>query len=113
MKNAILKNALINAGATALYIVAVASFMIYTPDLFGEVKEKTVLIPIVMLSLLVFSAALVGTLIFGRPIMWYLDGKKKEALSLLVATLAIFLVILIMFALFLYSKHSPAVSVNN
>ncbi|MBI5045747.1 MAG: hypothetical protein HZC14_01935 [Candidatus Niyogibacteria bacterium] len=48
-----------------------------------------------MLSLLVFSAALVGILIFGRPLLWYLDGKKQDAVYLLACTLAIFLAITI------------------
>jgi len=50
--------------------------------------------------LFVFSAALTGLLVFGRPVLWYFDGRKKEALSLLAHTLAIFLVITII-ALFL------------
>jgi hypothetical protein len=39
--------------------------------------------------LLVFSAALVGALIFGRPVLWYLDGRKHDSLLLLTETLAI------------------------
>lgn len=96
MKNTIVKTALFNAIATALYIVLIASFLFYAPKLFGPAgpdDNKTPLIPIVMLSLLVFSAALTGSLIFGRPILWYLDGKKAEALQLLFLTLGIFLII--------------------
>jgi hypothetical protein len=106
MNNTIIKNALLNACGTALYIVGIASFLSYTPKIFGQGEDpKTVLIPIVMLSLLVFSVALVGLLIFGRPIFWYLDGKKKEAISLVCYTLAIFFIIMIIavFALFLIS----------
>lgn len=91
MKNNILKNAFLNAFATALYIVAIASFLSYTPKIFEEVEDKTVLVPIAMLSLLVFSATLTGVLVFGRPILWYLDGRKKEGVQLLLSTLAIFL----------------------
>ncbi len=91
MKNTILKPALINAAVTALYIVAVASFLFYVPKTFGP--GKTVLIPIFMLLLFVFSAAFTSLLVFGRPIVWYLDGKKKEALSLLGWTLGILMII--------------------
>ena len=87
----IFKNALIHAVATTIYVVAVASFLFYAPQVLSQ--AKTVLIPISMLLLLVFSAAFTGILIFGRPVLWYLDGKKKEALSLLAYTLGIFLVI--------------------
>ncbi len=93
MKNDIVKNAVLNALATAAYIAAVASFLFYAPKVFGTQKVDTVLVPIVMLSLLVFSAAFTGLLIFGRPAIWYLDGKKKEAVSLLALTLGIFLII--------------------
>ena len=87
----IVKNAFVNAVATATYVVLVASFLFYAPKAFGG--SDTVLIPISMLLLFVFSAAFTGVLIFGRPLAWYLDGKKKEALSLLASTLLIFLVI--------------------
>lgn len=53
----------------------------------------TPFIPIFMLMLFVFSAALTGTLFFGKPIMWYIDGKKKEALSLLAYTFGAFFII--------------------
>jgi len=100
MKNNIIKYAVINAFLTALYIIVIASFLFYAPKFFGSDKaNNTVLVPIVMLSLLVFSAAFVGSLIFGRPVLWYLDGKKNETISLLAYTLGIFLIITI-FALF-------------
>lgn len=78
-----------NALATALYVAAVASFLFYAPKFFGPERSTTVLVPITMLLLFVFSAAVTGSLIFGRPSLWYLDGKKKEALTLLAHTLAI------------------------
>lgn len=97
-----LKTALLNAAATAAYVTAVGSFLFYAQRIFGPGKSP--LIPIAMLLLLVFSAALTGSLIFGRPALWYLDGRKKEALSLLVSTLIIFLgiTVLALLALFLH-----------
>jgi hypothetical protein len=103
MKNNTIKYAVINAFLTALYIIAIASFLFYAPKFFGSnMANNTVLMPIVMLSLLVFSAALVGSLIFGRPVLWYLDGKKNEAIPLLAYTLGIFLIITIAALLALY-----------
>jgi hypothetical protein len=90
--NKIRKTALINALATTAYIVAVGSFMYYG----GEIKlgrANTFLIPVALLLLFVFSAALTGFLIFGKPAQFYVDGKKKEALSLLFNTLGIFSII--------------------
>jgi hypothetical protein len=46
-------------------------------------------------------------LILGRPALWYLDGRKKEALSLLISTLAIFLGITLLALLVLF-LHSAA-----
>ena len=93
--NIIIKTATINAALMALYVSAISSFLFYIPKIFDNTKPDTVLAPIMMLSLLVFSAALVGALIFGKPILWYLDGKKKEAVSLLFYTLGGFLIITI------------------
>jgi hypothetical protein len=105
MKKIIIKTALLNACATVLYISIVVSLIFYAPKIFGSDKADTVFIPIAMLCLFVFSAGLTGFLMFGRPILWYLDGKKEEALSLLAYTFSIFLVITIMafFALLLAS----------
>jgi hypothetical protein len=96
MKNQIIKHALTNAALTALYIAAVASFLFYVPHFLGaDQKADTVLIPIAMLLLFVFSAGLTGFLVFGRPVLWYLDGNKKEALSLLGYTLGGLLIIMV------------------
>jgi len=94
----IIKTALTNAVATAIYIAVVASFLFYS----GQARmgqTPTVLVPIMILTLFVFSAALTGFLVFGTPLMWYLDGKKKDAISLLGYTLVTLL--LIAFAIFL------------
>ena len=101
----ILKTAFVNAAATAAYVIVVGSFLFYSPRVFGPAKSA--LIPIAMLLLLVFSAALTGSLILGRPALWYLDGRKKEALSLLISTLAIFLGITLLALLVLF-LHSAA-----
>jgi hypothetical protein len=48
------------------------------------------------LMLLVFSAALMGILVFGQPAMWYVDGKKKEALYLLGYTMTVLLALTVL-----------------
>lgn len=62
------------------YIAIVSLFMRYGEELFG--KEDTYLTPIVFLSLFTLSAAVVGSLMFGKPVMLYFDGKKREAVRL-------------------------------
>ena len=67
----ILTAALLNALSTALYVTVVGSFLFYAAQMrLGQ--GRTILVPIAMLMLLVFSAALVVVLIFDRPLLWYL-----------------------------------------
>lgn len=105
MTKNIIKNACIDAFLTALYIVLIATFLSNTSHIFGgdNGDSKTVLIPIMMLLLLVISAAITGSLVFGRPILWYLDGKKKEAIYLLGYTIGILFIIAFIVSLLLYS----------
>ncbi len=86
MKNSILKFAGLNALGTVLYVTLVSSLLFNAPKIFGSNSKDTVLIPIAMLLLFVVSASITGLLVLGRPAMWYVDGKKKEAISLLMAT---------------------------
>jgi hypothetical protein len=86
------RTALINSLATALYIILVGLFMYYGSTIkIGRNNEF--LAPVAMLFLFVFSAALTGFLMIGKPAQMYVDGKKKEALSLLKYTLAYFFII--------------------
>lgn len=77
-----------------VYTLLVALVMQYGDHLFG--KTDTIFSVSIFLTLLILSVAVVGSLIVGKPIMLYLDGKKKEAVKLLgytVLFLFIFLVI--------------------
>jgi hypothetical protein len=86
------KTALINSSATALYIILVGMFMYYgTMMKIG--RDNAFLAPIAMLFLFVFSASLTGFLMIGKPAQMYVDGNKKEALSLLTYTLVFFSII--------------------
>ncbi len=100
----ILKNALINAFATARYVIGVASLLFYAPHFAGS--EEPVLIPIVVPLLVVFSALFTGCMMVGRPVLWYIEGKKKEALSLIVLTLAIFFIITALALLALFALRA-------
>lgn len=84
------KNPFWNAAFAALYIVGVVSLIQYalTPLEGGE--EKTLLIPIMMLSLFVLSAAVMGYIFLGAPVQLYLDGGKKQAAHLFLKTVAAF-----------------------
>jgi len=90
--NKILKSAIVNVSVTTFYIIAVATFMFFA----GQAKigrNNSILIPVTLLLLFVFSAAFTGYFIFGRPAILYLDGKKKEAIALLTYTFVIFFIV--------------------
>lgn len=71
--------------AVLFYTTCVAWIMSNGNRLLGE--EDTFFTPVAVLMLLVLSAAVMGTLVFGRPILMYLDGKKREAVVFLGYTL--------------------------
>ena len=89
-KPSIITYALANSLLTVLYVILVGTFMFNAQYFF--VKEPSPFIPIGILLLFVFSASVCGSLMLGRPLLWYLDGRKKEALSLFAYTLAFFLI---------------------
>ena len=107
--NKITKTAIVNALLTALYVTAVGSFLHYVPRIFNTPPNTpdTLFVPIAMLLLLVLSAATTGYLIFGKPILWYLDGKKEESVSLLALTLVtlFFITLLALLILFVSSTQ--------
>lgn len=85
----ITKIALKNALATASYVALVGLFM-YFGSMVKVGRSNVFLVPIAALLLLVFSAALTGFIVFGKPAQMYIDGKKKEALAVLTRTLEFF-----------------------
>ena len=91
----ILKRAFLNSVGTALYIILIVSIIFSFQRFSGE--EDIIIIPIAMLLLFVCSAAITGFLVFGKPVMLYIDGKKKEAISLLVHTLGMLVLITLIF----------------
>jgi hypothetical protein len=82
------KNPYVNAGAAALYILAVVFFMsaIAKPD----TPDQGLWAPIMMLSLLTFSVAFMAYAFFFNPVQMYLDGQKGEAAALFTRTLLSF-----------------------
>lgn len=90
----ILKYSLINAALTSLYIAFIGSLFHFGPLILNsQGKPDTVFAPIAMLLLYVVSASITGSLVLGRPLLWYLDGSKKEAVTLFMYTLASLLLI--------------------
>lgn len=83
MKDAkIATQGLVNAALAFGYIAVVATMMYNARWIFGD-GEDSVLAPIGFLLLFVVSAAVMAMLIFGKPVMLYVDGKKREGVMLL------------------------------
>lgn len=77
-------NPFLNACAALAYIVAIVLAIFYGGPAIGP--KETILIPMAMLSLFVFSAATMGYIVLSQPIMLFLDGKKTEAVDLFIKT---------------------------
>jgi len=86
------RNPYTNALLAGLYIVFVVLLITYGPAYVRD-KPDTILAPMAMLSLLVFSVALMGYLFFLQPVQMFLEGQKVEAVELFTKTLAAFAVI--------------------
>lgn len=80
------KSGFLNALGALVYIVIVSSIMQNADKLFG--KADNYIGAISFLLLFTLSAFIVGGLVVGKPIMLYIDDKKKEAISLFVTTSA-------------------------
>lgn len=85
----------------SIYIATIAFVIINAPHFESE-PSISVLGPIVMLSLLVLSVALMGFLFFYQPLNLYMDGKRAEAVRFFVRTISTFALITLSFLAYLY-----------
>ncbi len=76
---------LINAAGTLGYVFIISQVLFFGEKIFGKMKSPWG--PFIILLLFVFSAVVVGLLIFGKVIHLYLDNQKKEAIRLLFYTI--------------------------
>jgi len=85
-KPKIIQHGALHALLAAVYVGLIATLLHMGQVWFGG--DNRFLVPMGMLLLLCLSAAIMGVLIFGRPVMLYIDGAKKEAVQMLGYTLA-------------------------
>ena len=85
------KNPFLNALAAFAYIVAVVLGMTYVTT--HAVAQKSVIIPVAVLSLFTLSAAVMGYIFLAQPLRLYLDGDKQLAVKLFAQTVGIFAVL--------------------
>ena len=81
MNKKLVLSALKNSLGVAVYIIIVAFVMQNGQSWFGQDGHFTSVIAVLLLGVL--SSAEVGSLIFVRPVMLYLDGAKKNPLRYL------------------------------
>lgn len=86
-----IKTAALNSLGVLVYVSIVAYIMHNGEKIFGKVDSTIGSIGILMLFVL--SVGVVAALVVGKSLMLYLDNKKKEAVSLLITTLACLLVL--------------------
>lgn len=82
-------NPFLSALAAASYIAAVGLFMQFIQSLRHDTPD-TLLDSMGVLSLFVFSAAVMAFLFFYQPILRLIENKKTEAVSYFLKTLGIF-----------------------
>lgn len=84
--------ALLQAIAAVGYIAMVVSLLQNAQFFLGEM-EGSIWGGMLFLLTFVISAAMMGLLIFGQAVLWYLDGMKNEAVRLVLGTVG-FLILL-------------------
>lgn len=96
------KNPFINAFGASGYITLVATVMNFISKTQGG-KPDPFFAPVIFISLLTFSVAVMGYLFFYEPAQLLISGKKNEALKLFVQTLGVFGAITVIVSVLVFS----------
>jgi hypothetical protein len=96
------RNPILNALAASLYIVVIGLVMFYGPRMAGRGNTPSVMVPIAVISLFTLSAAVMGYVFLYQPLQLFLEGDKRNAVSLFLRTVAVFagITLLLLAALF-------------
>jgi hypothetical protein len=95
------KNPFLNAFAASSYILAIVSIMNFMTQKLRD-KPDTFFAPVTILFMLTLSVAVMGFLFFYQPLLFVIEGKKKEAISLFVKTVGIFAIFTIVILMLLF-----------
>ena len=96
------KNPIINALSASGYIILIVSVINFISHV-QKNKPDTAFAPVVFLSLLTLSVAMMGYLFFYQPLQLFIQGKKKEGVNLFVQTLGVFGIITVVALVLLFS----------
>ena len=97
------KNPFINALSASAYIILVVSVMTFVTQPLRN-KPDTFFAPIVFLTVLTLSVAVMAYLFFYQPLQLFIQRKNKEAVSLFVQTVGIFAALTAVALILLYSR---------
>ena len=78
----------LHALGAVLYVALVATLFSYVETMGPQEDSFTLMLPMGFLLLFSASAGVMASIVFLRPALWYLEGKKKEALVLFASTVA-------------------------
>lgn len=96
MNKNILGRSLLHACLAVVYVFLIVMLMRNGEKLFGN--DSKILGTMSFLLLFVVSATVMGFLVLGKPILMYIENKKKEALWMFFGTLSwltVFLVVVV------------------
>lgn len=97
-----IKKPLLNALAAAVYIILVVTVMtLVTKPLHNQ--PDTFFAPVVMLSMLTLSVAVMAFLFFYQPLQLFIEGKKQAAVRFFMQTVGAFALITTIALLLLFS----------
>jgi len=99
-KSQYILNSFLSALGVLGYVCLIGWLLFNGENIFG--KQDSFIMPILLLLLLIISASITGLLVLGKPIHLYLNGLKKQGITLFLVTLgwlAIFSLVIIVFLL--------------
>ncbi len=98
MDKKLAKQSFLNALGTVAYIILIALVMSGLEKFISN-EPDGFFAPVLFLTLFVLSAAITAGLVLGKPVMMFLAGERKEAVTLFVYTLG-WLLVAVMILLF-------------
>jgi len=88
------KQGFFQAIGVAIYCTLVGLFMWNAENIFG--KTDTFFIPIALLTLFSTSALICALIVFYKPYKLFFDGKKKEAIDVVLSTAGFLIVFVVL-----------------
>ncbi|MEK7584789.1 MAG: hypothetical protein AAB490_06100 [Patescibacteria group bacterium] len=100
MNNSKLALQAVSSSVAAFAYISIVSWVMINGERFFGSAPDDIRRPLLFLTLFVFSAMVTGTLLLGRPIYYFLNGKRQEAVKLVAYTiLSMFVLVVLAFVL--------------